>query len=282
MVLPKLKPAKNQQSIASFFTKKAAVDTSKSQPEPVSEPTRESSAAQPEANDEESDEDILPSRPRVTSNKRPLEEDADAANGAGEKSAKRAKDNDDGDVEEGEDSMLFPETAPTKGPAKGKKGVTARTERYVYKGATDPATLSEDEDEEVRAQKELLHRKFVKKLSHPDSIARISRRNWQITEETERLGNEDGDEDMDDEDEAPAPKTRKKGAKTGRLTPGELQMLEIKRQHLDAILIIEMGYKFKFFGEDARIAAKELGIVCIPGKFRYDERERFLYSWWLP
>ena len=50
-------------------------------------------------------------------------------------------------------------------------------------------------------------------------------------------------------------------------------MLEIKRKHLDAILIIEMGYKFKFFGEDARIAAKELGIVCIPGKFRYDERE---------
>jgi len=42
---------------------------------------------------------------------------------------------------------------------------------------------------------------------------------------------------------------------------------------MDAILIVEVGYKFKFFGEDARIAAKELGIVCIPGKFRFDERE---------
>jgi len=38
-------------------------------------------------------------------------------------------------------------------------------------------------------------------------------------------------------------------------------------------LIIEVGYKFKFFGEDARTAAKELSIVCIPGKFRYDERK---------
>jgi DNA mismatch repair protein MSH3 len=57
------------------------------------------------------------------------------------------------------------------------------------------------------------------------------------------------------------------------LTPMELQMLEIKRKHMDAILIVEVGYKFKFFGEDARIAAKELGIVCIPGKFRFDERE---------
>jgi hypothetical protein len=58
----------------------------------------------------------------------------------------------------------------------------------------------------------------------------------------------------------------------------ELQMLEIKRKHMDAILIVEVGYKFKFFGEDARIAAKELGIVCIPGKFRFDERKRYHLS----
>jgi DNA mismatch repair protein MSH3 len=52
----------------------------------------------------------------------------------------------------------------------------------------------------------------------------------------------------------------------------ELQVLDIKRKHMDTLLIIEVGYKFRFFGEDARIAAKELGIVCIPGRFRYDER----------
>lgn len=51
----------------------------------------------------------------------------------------------------------------------------------------------------------------------------------------------------------------------------EKQFLDIKRKHLDTILIVEVGYKFKFFGEDARVAAKELSIVCIPGKFRYDE-----------
>jgi DNA mismatch repair protein MSH3 len=53
----------------------------------------------------------------------------------------------------------------------------------------------------------------------------------------------------------------------------EIQFLEIKRQHMDTLLIMEVGYKFRFFGEDARIAAKELSIVCIPGKMRYDERE---------
>lgn len=108
----------------------------------------------------------------------------------------------------------------------------------------------------------------MKKLGSHDSIARIKRRNWEISEETAALG-EDGKED----DEPVPAKSKKKGAKTGKLTPGELQYLEIKRKHLDAIIIIEVGYKFKFYGEDARIAAKELGIVCIPGKFRYDERK---------
>lgn len=82
----------------------------------------------------------------------------------------------------------------------------------------------------------------------------------------------DGDGDGDD-DEAPAPvKAKKKGSKTGKLTPMELQFLDIKRKHMDTILIVEVGYKFRFFGDDARIAAKELSIVCIPGKMRYDER----------
>lgn len=59
----------------------------------------------------------------------------------------------------------------------------------------------------------------------------------------------------------------------------ELQFLEIKRKHMDTVLIVEVGYKFRFFGEDARVAAKELSIVCIPGKMRYDER---MYSCLMP
>ncbi|KMU76664.1 DNA mismatch repair protein Msh3 [Coccidioides immitis RMSCC 3703] len=51
----------------------------------------------------------------------------------------------------------------------------------------------------------------------------------------------------------------------------EKQVIDIKNKHKDAILVVEVGYKFRFFGEDARIAAKELSIVCIPGKLRFDE-----------
>ncbi|XP_013368469.1 PREDICTED: DNA mismatch repair protein Msh3 [Chinchilla lanigera] len=45
-------------------------------------------------------------------------------------------------------------------------------------------------------------------------------------------------------------------------TPLELQYLEVKRQHPDAVLCVECGYKYRFFGEDAEIAARELNIYC--------------------
>uniref|UniRef100_A0A672MPZ6 DNA mismatch repair protein MSH3 n=1 Tax=Sinocyclocheilus grahami TaxID=75366 RepID=A0A672MPZ6_SINGR len=36
----------------------------------------------------------------------------------------------------------------------------------------------------------------------------------------------------------------------------------IKKQHADSVLCVECGYKCRFFGEDAEIAAKELNITC--------------------
>ncbi|XP_078252687.1 DNA mismatch repair protein Msh3 [Rhinoraja longicauda] len=47
-------------------------------------------------------------------------------------------------------------------------------------------------------------------------------------------------------------------------TPLELQFLEIKKQHRDAVLCVECGYKYRFFGDDAEIAARELNIYCHP------------------
>ncbi|XP_055481627.1 DNA mismatch repair protein Msh3 [Psammomys obesus] len=45
-------------------------------------------------------------------------------------------------------------------------------------------------------------------------------------------------------------------------TPLELQYIDMKQQHKDAILCVECGYKYRFFGEDAEIAARELNIYC--------------------
>ncbi|KAK8138551.1 DNA mismatch repair protein [Apiospora sp. TS-2023a] len=150
------------------------------------------------------------------------------------------------------------------------KPAAARTGRYVYdESASQREPQSEDDGDDAaeRKRKADLHTKFVKKLGRPDSLRS---RAWQTNDEqTNPEDAEDAEED--EEEQRPAPKGRKKGAKTGKLTPMEEQFLAIKRKNMDTLLIMEVGYKFRFFGEDARTAAKELSIVCIPGKMRYDE-----------
>lgn len=165
-----------------------------------------------------------------------------------------------------------PATKPnTKSDTKNAaKPSAVRTERYVYDESAsrrEPQPEDDGDDAAERKRKADLHTKFVKKLGRPDSLRG---RVWQANDEqTNPEDAEDAEED--EEDQRPAPKGRKKGAKTGKLTPMEEQFLAIKRKNMDTLLIMEVGYKFRFFGEDARTAAKELSIVCIPGKIRYDE-----------
>ncbi|KAK7076395.1 Mismatch repair protein msh3, partial [Halocaridina rubra] len=47
-----------------------------------------------------------------------------------------------------------------------------------------------------------------------------------------------------------------------KLTPLEQQVVALKKKYLDTILFVECGYKYRFFGHDAEIAAKELNIVA--------------------
>ena len=165
--------------------------------------------------------------------------------------------------------------APTAANHLKQAKTSDRTSHYLFSSSPSRDVENVD-DEETRMIKEKLHQKFVKKLGRPDSIADLKRRNRHIIEgeEDQANGGEGELEDAEDEEIAPPPKS-KKGIATkktsSKLTPMEKQVLDIKRSHMDTLLVVEVGYKFKFFGEDARTAAKELSIVCIPGKFRYDE-----------
>ena len=159
-----------------------------------------------------------------------------------------------------------------------KPKVTGRTSKYLF--SSSPHAQDENEDDEdddhVRKTKEQLHKKFVKRLGKPDSIADIKRRNHFISEETQEDDEAGDEEEAEQEPEPTASKAKgRKGppSKKGKdkLTPLEKQVIDIKRKHPDTLLVVEVGYKFRFFGEDARSAAKELSIVCIPGKFRFDE-----------
>ena len=171
------------------------------------------------------------------------------------------------------------------------RSLSTRTSKYMFSpdliassevNAAEIANERDIEAEQTQQERNKRHQRFVKKLGAPDSIAEIKRRNRFITEETAEEEGGVEDDDVDRDEEAPTKGSRKSGpAKKGgsKLTPMEKQVLEIKRKHPDALLVIEVGYKFRFFGEDARCAARELSIVCIPGKYRYDERERPISHW---
>ncbi|KAJ3417615.1 Mismatch repair protein msh3 [Chytridiales sp. JEL 0842] len=83
----------------------------------------------------------------------------------------------------------------------------------------------------------------------------------------ERGANNEGEDDE-------APRKAQKGSKSSNIkyTPLEIQYLQIKKKHPDCMLIVEVGYKYKFFDEDAlvgqreEIAAKELNIVAYVDK----------------
>ncbi|CAO3626818.1 unnamed protein product [Cunninghamella blakesleeana] len=46
-----------------------------------------------------------------------------------------------------------------------------------------------------------------------------------------------------------------------KYTPLEQQVVDLKRKYPDVLLVIEVGYKYRFFGEDAKIASKVLHIA---------------------
>jgi DNA mismatch repair protein MSH3 len=49
-------------------------------------------------------------------------------------------------------------------------------------------------------------------------------------------------------------------------TPLEQQVVDLKARHPDVLLMVEVGYRFRFFGEDAAAAAAVLGIVAHPDR----------------
>lgn len=240
-----------QRTISSFFAPKPTQAAAKPKPTPKSQ---SASAAAP-----------TPAPPAATNGrtKRVVvdEEDEDE-----EPPSKRIR-----SLADKDDESLPTKPLPTKQVTAAK--LADRTSKYLFSSSPQvPEDDEEGNDAATQKQKERLHEKFVKKLGRPDSFAELRRRNKILSAED---GDEAGEEGEEEEEETPKATKGRKGAATkksgSKLTPMEKQYLEIKRQHLDTVIIMEVGYKFRFFGEDARIASKELGIVCIPGRFRYDD-----------
>ena len=275
---PSQTSAKKQQSISSFFTNPAKPTSSQLPSEPQTSNALKSNGAdikddslfvgsseeyeegENQGNQHDNEYGFeLPSRKRVRLSDRDDKQDSTLSLQASSS-----------DLEKHTKGALT--TTSTNGHRKAH--ATTKTSKYAFPSSPADEEENISDDEVTKRSKTKLHEKFVRKLGRPDSIAEIKRRNWLITEESQVDQYEEDDMDDAEEESKPA----KKGAKvvgskkiTNKLTPMEKQFLDIKRKNLDTVLIVEVGYKFKFFGEDARVAAKELSIVCIPGKMRYDE-----------
>ncbi|KAL2270193.1 hypothetical protein VTJ83DRAFT_2377 [Remersonia thermophila] len=275
-------PEKKQASLTSFFTVRS------SQKPAASSPASRSPAPSPaDKKDDPADRKALSVSPGSENvRKRRLQENqpsSQAKNGRASKRARAIVRDDDGDDDNDDDDDYVEEASDvsvdvSKPPARAEEHPpsSSRTERYAYGASSGAPDEEQDGDAEAaRRKKEELHRRFVKKLGNPDSLSLFRRREANGGGESPAGDGEDDEgagEDAEEEEEvAPAARSKKKGGKAGKLTPMEVQFLDIKRKHMDTVLVVEVGYKFRFFGEDARIAAKVLSIVCIPGKFRYDE-----------
>ena len=150
----------------------------------------------------------------------------------------------------------------------------SRASKYLFSLTPQQENQNEHLQENDVQAKRTLHEKFVKKLGKPDSISEIKRRNHALlADDHAELEDDGGDDDLVEEAKLTLKGRKGVAAKksASKLTPMEKQVIDIKRVNMSTLLVVEVGYKFRFFGEDARIAAKELGIVCIPGKYRYDE-----------
>ena len=298
----KRKPSSQQPSISSFFARaapgapsspssaaKGAEDNAYKRGNDNGMNSRKKKASPPvvaeedvEVDNEEDDEDedvVLPAqkRARINGYSAPVPSRTRAAP---EKKkpispATVEKENRDGDGD-GDDEQLM-DTTSARGKGRGRSpqptsSAASRAEKFRFGSSPGHQDLDGGDLARQKKEKERLHQKFVKRLGGADCTIGIGRRG--TVDEDPAAGGEDGEGDEDEEAATPAPPPTKGrgGKKGGKLTPMEKQVIEIKKKHMDTVLVIEVGYKFRFFGEDARVAAKELSIVCIPGKFRFDER----------
>ena len=238
---------KKQKSISSFFVKAGA-------PGAKSSVTTSKRSIEVEAEDEcEDAQPSLPDRKRARTEVEPAHSNARSAShtSAGQKSP---------------DRTLHPIAANEVKTPKASD----RTSKFLFSGSS-PLCPDATRDVEDSRQAERLHRSFVKKLGKPDSLVRTRARTQAVQTAVEEAGEDYEDSDEDNRASRQNQKAVASSKRGGiKLTPLERQVIDIKTKHSDTLLVVEVGYKFRFFGEDARTAAKELSIVCIPGKFRFD------------
>eukprot|EP01043_Picozoa_sp_COSAG02_P004143 COSAG02_NODE_106_length_36326_cov_13.777266_30_plen_932_part_00 len=118
-----------------------------------------------------------------------------------------------------------------------------------------PAAASHSSDARTGASASAVQQPSARGAGCFDHLAPDPERQAQFGQALERMHSER------ERRAAPAPTS---GASGGDYTPLEKQVIALKERHEGILLAVEVGYKFMFYGEDAKIAAEVLSIVAYP------------------
>ncbi|KAF9050682.1 hypothetical protein BDZ89DRAFT_1005971 [Hymenopellis radicata] len=152
------------------------------------------------------------------------------------------------------------------------------------KGSTkaSPIDLTTDDDEPPRKKLKVASRDSstppLKARPKAKASAATRRKSKPVSEEVEELSGDESDPQFKaltamfkqkktvarrDGKALVKPKVQDDIGPSGQsYTPLEKQVLQLKKENGDALLMIKVGYKYKFFGDDAKVAAKELGMIA--------------------
>ncbi|KAJ3164440.1 Mismatch repair protein msh3 [Geranomyces variabilis] len=137
--------------------------------------------------------------------------------------------------------------------------LSKRTQQFKFDQRTlktGPHAAPPSQSSSASAERDETRNRFLAKFT-VDVVPEASTANEAGSE-----GEEDSRGDVVVKPLAKSKKTTAASKKKSQYTPLEQQFLEIKAQNPDCLLLIEVGYKFRFFGQDAKDAAKELNIVA--------------------
>lgn len=172
-------------------------------------------------------------------------------------------------------------------PAKAQPSISrffkASPKKESPKPQIDQVAVQRQRDQDESNQRLALKRKLeyqynksdqVNPIDSPTDEQIIRRENYkeklnQIFKSKDQktpLIEDDDAQDQQDEVDEPIPPPTKKTKKLPKLTPLDQQVKDLKLQHLDKILAIQVGYKYKFYCQDAVIVHKILNIMLVPGK----------------
>jgi len=107
--------------------------------------------------------------------------------------------------------------------------------------------------------RERFNAKLVAKATTTKAAATTSTLNIRGRGQAFKKQREEEDEINDEKLDEIEPKDKK-------LTPLEAQVRDFKRKYPSVLLLFEVGYKFHFYGKDARKAAETLNVFAYPGK----------------